>query len=179
LGYELHVPWSNALSIWERLMHAGEPFGIKPVGVEAQRILRLEKGHLIVGQDTDGLTYPQEAGLGWAVNENKGYFVGKPALTHFNLKAVSRQLTGFVLADPDGPAPLESHLVLSSNQITGRVTSVAFSPTLGQVIGLAYVAPGQAVAGTEFEIKVNRGIRVRALATELPFFDPGQLRQRL
>jgi len=179
LGYELHVPWSNALSIWEQVMSAGERSGIRPVGVEAQRILRLEKGHLIVGQDTDGLTFPQEAGLGWAVSEHKGYFVGGPAISHLNRVPLARRLTGFVLQDPDGPAPLESHLVLSGDRITGRVTSVAQSPTLGHLIGLAYVAPEQAVAGAEFDIKVDHGQRVKARATTLPFYDPGNSRQQL
>ena len=64
LGYELHVPWSNALAIWKDLFDAGEDLSIRAVGVEAQRILRLEKGHLIVGQDTDGLTMPRDAALG-------------------------------------------------------------------------------------------------------------------
>jgi sarcosine oxidase subunit alpha len=141
--------------------------------------LRLEKGHIIIGQDTDGLTFPGEAGLGWAVSHRKGYFVGGPAIAHMNQTPVSRQLTGFVLQDPDGPAPSECHLVLSGDKITGRVTSVAKSPSLGQVIGLAYVAPEQAISGAEFEIKVRHGIRVKAQATDLPFYDPDNLRQQL
>ncbi len=179
LGFELHVPWSKALAIWEELMRAGEPIGIIPVGIEAQRILRLEKGHIIVGQDTDGLTFPREAGLGWAVSQKKGYFVGGPAIAHLNQAPVSRQLTGFVLQDPEGPVPSECHLVLSGDNITGRVTSVAKSPSLGQVIGLAYVAPEQAVTGSEFEIKLGRRQRVKARATELPFYDPDNSRQQL
>jgi sarcosine oxidase subunit alpha len=179
LGYELHVPWSSALSIWEELAGAGESLGILPVGVEAQRILRLEKGHIIVGQDTDGLTFPEEAGLGWAVSRKKGYFIGGPAITHLTQTPVSRQLTGFVLADTGGPVPRECHLVLSGKQMTGRVTSVAYSPSLGQVIGLAYVSPEQAVTGSEFEIKVDQGQRVKAIATALPFYDPDNLRQQL
>ena len=179
LGYELHVPWSNAMFIWEELARAGESLGILPVGVEAQRLLRLEKGHIIVGQDTDGLTFPEEAGLGWAVSKKKGYFIGGPAIFHLNQASVSRQLTGFVLKDTGGPVPCECHLVLSGNQMTGRVTSVAYSPSLGQVIGLAYVSPEQAVTGSEFEIKVGQGQRVKAIATTLPFYDPDNLRQQL
>jgi sarcosine oxidase subunit alpha len=63
--------------------------------------------------------------------------------------------------------------------MTGRVTSVAYSPSLGQVIGLAYVSPEQAVTGSEFEIKVDQGQRVKAIATALPFYDPDNLRQQL
>ncbi len=179
LGYELHVPSSSALSVWQELMRAGENIGLLPVGVEAQRILRLEKGHIIVGQDTDGLTFPGEAGLEWAVSHSKDYFIGGPAISHMKESPASRRLTGFLLQEPGGPVPDECHLVLSGEKITGRVTSVAESPTLGQVIGLAYVAPEQAVAGTEFEIKLGRGGRVRARATTLPFYDAENLRQRL
>ncbi len=179
LGFELHVPWSHALAVWEKLVQAGDSLGILPVGVEAQRILRLEKGHIIVGQDTDGLTFPEEAGLGWAVSNKKGYFIGGPALAHFDRTPVSRQLTGFVLQDPDAGVPSECHLVLSGDKITGRVTSVAESPALGKVIGLAYVAPEQAITGTEFEIRLEQGKHVKALATDLPFYDPENLRQQL
>lgn len=179
LGFEIHVPWSKALTLWEDLKRAGDQFGILPVGVEAQRILRLEKGHIIVGQDTDGLTFPEEAGLGWAVSHKKGYFVGGPAIAHMNQAPISRRLIGFVLQDPAGPVPSEGHLVLSGDKISGRVTSVAKSLSLGQVIGLAYVAPQQAVTGTEFEIKVNRGQRVKARAVDLPFYDPDNSRQQL
>lgn len=179
LGFELHVPWSSAMSIWEKLIQAGQSLGLQPVGIEAQRILRLEKGHIIVGQDTDGLTLPGEAGLGWAVSRKKGYFVGGPAIAHLGQTPVIRQLSGFVLQNPDGPMPSECHLVLSGDQITGRVTSVAKSPSLGRVIGLAYLSPEQAVTGAEFEIKVAQGKRVRAIVAEVPFYDPDNSRQLL
>ncbi|MFL5336658.1 MAG: 2Fe-2S iron-sulfur cluster-binding protein, partial [Geminicoccaceae bacterium] len=67
LGYEIHCPASYGAGLWDLLAQAGRDLGIRPFGVEAQRVLRLEKGHLIVGQDTDGLTFPQEAQLEWAV----------------------------------------------------------------------------------------------------------------
>lgn len=179
LGYELHVPWSQALAIWEELVHLGESLGAVPVGVEAQRILRLEKGHIIVGQDTDGLTYPREVGLDWAVSGKKGYFTGGPAISHLNKATANRCLTGFILEDHQGPLPKECQLVLSGDTITGRVTSVARSPSLRQVIGLAYVAPEQAVSGTTFEIKTDHGQRIMARATELPFYDPQNTRQQM
>jgi sarcosine oxidase subunit alpha len=179
LGYELHVPWSQALSLWEQLVQAGEKFGLKAVGVEAQRVLRLEKGHIIIGQDTDGLTHPHEAGLEWAVSRSKGYFVGGPALDMLNSLQPSRKLTGFRLVEPGGRIPDECHLVIRGNEITGRVTSVARSEALDSVIGLAYVAPDQAVPGQHFEIKTGNGKMVTAEAVEAPFYDPDNLRQRM
>src|SRR6202035_1165820 len=58
LGYEIHLPAGCGEFVWDRLLEAGRGFDIKPFGVEAQRLLRLEKGHIIIGQDTDGLTHP-------------------------------------------------------------------------------------------------------------------------
>ena len=67
-------------ALWDALIEAGEPFAIKPFGVEAQRIMRLEKGHIIIGQDTDGLTQPYEADMGWAIGKKKAFYVGKRAV---------------------------------------------------------------------------------------------------
>jgi sarcosine oxidase subunit alpha len=178
LSFELHVPWSQALELWERLMAAGEETGLKAVGVEAQRVLRLEKGHIIVGQDTDGLTIPQEAAMEWAVSSSKDYFVGGPALELLGQTTLSRKLTGFKLLDPDGARPQECHLVLRGDAISGRVTSVAHSQALNSVIGLAYVAPDQAEPGHRFEIKVEHGQRIPAESVELPFYDPQNRRQK-
>ena len=80
LGYEIHVPTSQSLGLWEALVDAGNDYGIRPFGVEAQRVLRLEKGHVIVTQDTDGLTHPHEVGLGWALGRRKPFFVGKRSI---------------------------------------------------------------------------------------------------
>ena len=71
LGYEIHVPARFALHVWTSIMQAGEKLGIRPFGVEAQRLLRLEKGHLIVGQDTDALTTPFEANVAWAIGKKQ------------------------------------------------------------------------------------------------------------
>src|SRR5919107_197094 len=76
----IHAPAAYGLHVWEALMHGGADLGVGPFGVEAQRILRLEKGHFIVGQDTDGLTGPYDLGLGRMVKLDKNDFAGKPEL---------------------------------------------------------------------------------------------------
>ena len=177
LGFELHVPWSNALTLWEQLFAAGADFDIRPVGVEAQRILRLEKGHIIIGQDTDDLTMPRDAALDWAVTTAKPYFIGKPAIGFAETRRKSRQLVGFRLLNSNDPLPEESHLVIRDDAIVGRVTSVARSEALDEVIGLAYVAPEQAELGTHFQIKVDKGREVTAQTVQIPFYDPENLRQ--
>ncbi len=177
LGYELHVPWSRALKLWEAVIAAGQKYAIRPVGVEAQRILRLEKGHLIVGQDTDGLTTPREAALAWAVKMQKPSFVGRPAIAFADERGPSRRLVGFRLQDSNGPMPRESHLVVRGRDIVGRVTSVVHSKQLDAIIGLAYVAPDQAEPGSEFSIKGESGRLLTAQTVATPFYDPENRRQ--
>ena len=177
LGYELHVPWSRALKLWEAVIAAGKKYAIRPVGVEAQRILRLEKGHIIIGQDTDGLTMPRDAALAWAVKMQKPSFVGRPAIAFADKRGPSRRLVGFRLQDTNGPMPNESHLVVRGSDIVGRVTSVVRSKQLEAIIGLAYVAPDQAEPGSVFSIKGSTGRLLRAETVATPFYDPENQRQ--
>jgi sarcosine oxidase subunit alpha len=179
LGYEIHCPSGMGEALWDKLMEAGKPFGIAPFGVEAQRILRLEKGHIIVGQDTDGLTHPAEAGMEWALAKKKPFYVGKRAIEMLMAKGLARKLAGFTLVDPDAPTPKECHLVIRDGNIAGRVTSVTRSPTLHKVVGLAYVPPDLAEPGKRFEIRVDGGRMVEAETSAVPFYDPDNERQEM
>ena len=179
LGYEIHAPASLGEALWDALMAAGTPSGIRPFGVEAQRVMRLEKGHIIVGQDTDGLTHPYEAALGWAIGKSKPFFVGKRSIEIQRARGLQRILVGFTLAEPNARCPKECHLVIRAGAITGRVTSAVRSPTLGRVIGLAYVAPDQAEVGQRFQIRIERGEMVEAQVVPVPFYDPDNWRQEL
>ncbi len=177
-GYEIHVPADSGAWVWDRLMEQGGNYGIQPFGVEAQRVLRLEKGHIIIGQDSDGLTYPFEAGMGWAVKQDKPFFVGQRSLAILRRKPVTRRLVGFLLSrDHMGPLPKECHLVIESGDIAGRVTSVTSSPTLGHMIGMAYVRPDQTRPGSIINIRVDGGEMIRATVAKMPFYDPENLRQ--
>jgi sarcosine oxidase subunit alpha len=179
LGYEIHAPAGQGEALWDALMDAGRGEGIRPFGVEAQRVLRLEKGHFIVGQDTDSLSNPFEAGLEWAIGKKKPFFVGKAAIEAQMRRGLTRRLVGFTLKDEGAAAPKECHLVVRDGIITGRVTSVARSPTLGRVIGLAIVAADQSEPGCSFTIKADRGALVGAVVTPTPFYDPDNKRQEL
>ncbi|MDH4607504.1 FAD-dependent oxidoreductase, partial [Pseudomonas sp. BN102] len=137
LGYEIHVPARHGGKLWDALMAAGTEFGIRPFGVETQRLLRLEKGHVIISQDTDGMTHPGEIDMEWAIGRKKAFFVGKRSIEILEAQPLKRKLVGFSL--PKGsPQPLEGHLVLKGSDISGNVTSCEFSATLGHIIGLAY-----------------------------------------
>jgi sarcosine oxidase subunit alpha len=177
LGYEIHVPASQGEALWDALFEAGAAEDIKPFGVEAQRLLRLEKGHIIISQDTDGLTHPHEADMAWAIARKKPYFVGGRSIEIQVQNGVERKLVGFRLADANLPVPEECHLTVRGKDIVGRVTSAARSPALRKIIGLAYVAPDQTEPGTRFSIKVDRGRIVQGEVVKLPFYDPDGTRQ--
>ncbi|MCY4513798.1 MAG: 2Fe-2S iron-sulfur cluster-binding protein [Candidatus Tectomicrobia bacterium] len=178
LGWEIHVPSSQAEFLWDILLDAGREFACKPVGVEAQRLLRLEKGHIIVGQDTDGLTVPEEAAMSWAIAKKKPFHIGKRSCEILASRKQTRCLVGFMLP-ADSKMPEESNLTLSGSDIAGRVTSIAFSPALRKAIGLAYVRPEQSGVGSHFEVKLSDGKRVSAEVVELPFYDRENTRQAL
>ena len=179
LGFEIHVPQGCGEVLWDRVMQAGKDAGIRPFGVETQRLLRLEKGHIIIGQDTDAMSHPAEVHLAWAIARKKPFFVGERTLIEMAKRPLTRKLAGFVINDANAPIPQESHLVLKGNDMTGRVTSCAYSTALGKPIGLAFMAPDQAQPGQHVIIKSTGGVRVNAEVVELPFYDPRSLRQEL
>jgi sarcosine oxidase subunit alpha len=179
LGYEVHVPQQFGEALWDALMAAGQEFNMQPFGIEAQRILRLEKGHIIIGQDTDAMSNPMEVQMGWAVSQKKPFFVGGRTIAELEMKAPMRSLVGFVVTDSKAPIPMESHLVLDGEQMIGRVTSCNYSPSLGKPIGLAYVQPEVAKAGSQITIRSTGGMLVQANVVSLPFYDPQTARQEL
>ena len=179
LGYEVHIPQHCGEALWDALIEAGAEFDIKPFGIEAQRILRLEKGHIIIGQDTDAMSNPNEVNMGWAIAKKKPFFVGGRSIQELNKTPLKRCQVGFVVNDANAPIPLESHLVLDGDRMTGRVTSCNYSPTLNKPVGLAFVEPDQAEAGSRFTIKSSGGVMVDAMVVQLPFYDPETQRQEL
>lgn len=178
LGYEIHVPARHALKLWDALMEAGRSFDIRPFGVETQRLLRLEKGHVIISQDTDGMTHPAEIDMGWAVSRNKPFFVGRRSVDILEAQPQKRKLVGFTLPK-SSPLPLEGHLVLNGPDISGNVSSCEYSQSLGQIIGLAYAGFDQSAPGQQIPIRVENGVIVHATVVKLPFFDPENKRQEL
>jgi len=179
LGYEVHVPASHGEALWDALMAAGATHGIRPFGVEAQRVLRLEKGHIIIGQDSDAMTHPHEVDMAWAIAKKKPFFVGGRSIELRLRQPVTRKLAGFAIAEPVGEMPGESNLVLRGGAIAGFVTSVVRSPNLDKVIGLAYVLPEDAEAGRRIDIKLDSGRMIEAAVVSLPFYDPDNQRQEM
>jgi sarcosine oxidase subunit alpha len=177
LGYEIHVAAGYGLYVWETLLAAGQPYGITLFGVEAQRIMRLEKGHIIVSQDTDGLTDPLMADLAWAVKLDKEEFTGKPSLVRVQRRGVTHKLAGFQMLDAN-LVPEEANQIVRSNttkpvglEIIGRITSARYSPTLQKSIGLCWLPVEMSAPGSEFSVRI-RGELHKSKVAPLPFYDP-------
>jgi sarcosine oxidase subunit alpha len=162
LGYELHCAASVAEHLWDALV-AG---GARPFGLEPQRVLRLEKAHVIVGQDTDSESNLIGAGMPWIIKADKEDFVGKWAIPHVTVR---ERLVGFTL--PIDTLPAEGAQVVRDGRPAGRVTSARASERLGKVIGLAWVDPERAEDGKTIAIRID-GVLHDAAVTLAPFYDP-------
>ena len=174
LAYELHVPAASARQVWDVLLQAGSSHGLRPFGTEAQRLLRLEMGHHLVGHDTDGLTNPFEMGTEWALKMAKPYFIGQRSLKILAKRPVKKRLVPFTVPDYKGEALYECNLVIENGDIVGRVTSVSYSRAAGSVIGFAYVAPDSTQPGSTFQIRTDSGAMVKAVVAKTPFVQTKQ-----
>jgi sarcosine oxidase, subunit alpha len=171
LGYELHFPSPAGEHLWDRLVAEGA----RPFGLEPQRVLRLEKAHVIVGQDTDSESNLYSSGMSWLPKLEKDDFVGKFALEHFAEREEKERLVGFRMEDDVLPA--EGAQVVIEGLPSGRVTSARRSEAVGEVIGLAWVPAERSEPGTRVEIQVDR-LRRGARITHGAFFDPAGERMR-
>jgi sarcosine oxidase subunit alpha len=171
LGYEIHFPAAYGEQLWDAIMAAGEPEGIRPFGLEPQRILRLQKQHIIVGQDTDSESTPFGAAMPWAVKLDKDEdFIGKWALERVAQQPAQTALVGFTL--PNGHVPTEGAVVLDAGgTVAGQVTSARRSRQLDKVIGMAWVPAALASDGATVTIADN-GTRLEASVVTEPFHDP-------
>ncbi|MGE0066793.1 MAG: 2Fe-2S iron-sulfur cluster-binding protein [Solirubrobacterales bacterium] len=171
VGYEIHCAGAHGRALWDALAEAGAEFGLKPFGLEPQRILRLQKMHIIVGQDTDSESTPYVAAMPWIVKLDKEQeFIGRWALEQRQDEAPAIELVGFRCAN--GTVPTEGSVVLGSDgSAAGEVTSARFSAKVGAVIGMARLPAAQAQAGTPISIS-DAGARIDAVVVKEPFFDP-------
>ena len=178
LSYEIHVPTGYALHVWEALVEAGREHGLAPFGVEAQRVLRLEKGHLIVSQDTDAITDPFAAGMSWAVKLDKPDFLGKRSLARVAAEGSPQKLVGFKVprlgvVPEEGLSIVRRPAAGGKLEHIGHITSCKFSPTLGETIGLCWLPAGLAAqAGAPFSIRLENGALEEARVHHGAFYDP-------
>jgi aminomethyltransferase len=165
-GFELMLPATQAVSVWQRLNAAG----VRSCGLGARDTLRLEAGMNLYGNDMNAGTNPLESGLAWTVAFEPGdrQFVGRSALEAIRARGSARKLVGLVL---DERAVLRSHQrVLVAGAGEGEVTSGSFSPTLGRSIGFARVP---SATGAQVEVEV-RGRMLPARVVKVPFVRHGR-----
>jgi sarcosine oxidase, subunit alpha len=179
LAYELHAPADRAVHLWDALLAAGADAGIVPFGVEAQRVLRLEKQHAIVGQDTDALSDPRGAAMAWLIKGDRPDFIGRDTLAALAEHGLRDVLTGFEMVGTAVPA--EGAAVVLDGKPVGRVTSSKWSPTLERAIGLAWIPADLAVEDQSLTIRLGtgrEGASAPAVVRTRPFYDPAGERVR-
>ena len=165
-GFELYFRKENAEAIWNKILEAGKPFGLKPIGLGARDTLRLEKGFCLYGNDIDDTTSPLEAGLSWVTKFNKD-FIAKDILLQQKAEGLKQKLVGFTMTDRG--IPRHGYIIKDAlgNSI-GRVTSGTQSPTLGYGVGLGYVTAKHTAVDSEIYIDI-RGKLLKAKVVKLPF----------
>ncbi len=170
LGWEVHCPAQYGEHMWDALLEAGAEFDISPFGLEAQRILRLEKMHIIPSQDTDVLTTPFDIGADWAVKFDRGEFVGAGGLRIASERGSRDRLVGFVMQDD--AVPHDGDAVVDDNDWPiGCVTSSRLSPTIHKGFGLVRVPTEYAAEGESIRIW-SEGRAHNAAVTLRPVYDP-------
>jgi glycine cleavage system T protein len=168
-SFELHHPTDRSVELWRALMGAGRYMGIKPHGLQALFGLRLEKGHIIVGMDTELDTTPRRVDMEWAVKMEKGYdFLGREALARTARLHDERLLCGFTM---DGPAPTEGMPILVDGAVIGHVTSSFTSPGLGKAVMLGWQKRGVRSDTVTIDGRT-------AHVAKVPFYDPEGKRAR-
>jgi aminomethyltransferase len=169
-GFEVYAPNDKCPGLWEKLMEAGQPIGLKPAGLGARDTLRLEAGLLLYGNDIDDNTTPLEAGIAWTVKFYKRDFIGKESLLTQEASGVKRKLVGLELLERG--IPRTGHPILADSGKIGYVTSGTFSPSLRKPIAMGYVERGLSGPGTELLIEI-RDKRLKARVVGLPFYKRG------
>jgi aminomethyltransferase len=199
LGYEIWIPWQDAVKVWDALMEAGGQFDIHPTGMLALDVARIEAGLILADVDyvsskkaliASQKFSPYEIGLGKLVHLDKDNFIGKKALMKEARRGPERTLVGLEISwneieelfDDAGLAPQTPatasrvHVpVYRGREQVGKATSTTWSPLLKQMIALASVETNHAKPGTKLQIELTvEAVRHRATAVvrELPFFNP-------
>lgn len=170
-GFELYIPKEKAATVWAKVFEAGEPYGIKPIGLGARDTLRLEMGYCLYGNDIDDTTSPLEAGLGWITKFVDGnHFVNREALAAQKEAGITRKLVGFEMEERGIPRH-GYPIVDQTGKEIGSVTSGTQSPSLNKAIGMGYVPKEMSAPGTRIFIQI-RNKRIPATVVKPPFYKP-------
>ena len=182
ISYEIATPAGFGLALWKSIMEAGAEFSIMPYGTEALHVLRAEKGYIVIGDETDGTTTPDDVGMSGMVSKKKADFIGKRSLEQAYLKGPGRkQLVGLLTEDPQEVLPDGAYAVAEVKDkppmvMIGQVTSSYLSPTLGRSIAMALVENGRGRMGETLSFPLGAGKVVKATITDTVFYDKEGLR---
>ena len=183
LSFEINVPARHGVRVWESLERAGEPFGLTLVGSEASMVMRCEKGFVSAGFEGDGIVNPFDAGCGWAVDMDKGDFIGRRSLVRDrNIGGVRPNVVGLLPDDPsfvppDGTPLVPSGAAAQAPPVIGYVSQGCHSPNVGRAIALAVLDDGRRRIDERIEIAaIDR--RAPAVVTRPCFVDRGGVRMR-
>jgi len=182
LGYELNIPSEQAVHVYDRLVEAGEPFGLHHAGLRALASLRLEKGYRDYGHDIDNMDDPYSTGLGFAVRlDKKGDFIGKQACIERKANPhFTHRLVQILLKDPE-PQMIHAEVVLRNGVPVGDVRAAAYGHTLGGSVGLAMVQGDPVDLAWLKEGKWEVDIAGNIFPAEVslkPMYDPGMIKVR-
>lgn len=166
-GFEIYCDNEFASDIWDAVFKAGEPYGIKPIGLAARDTLRLEMGFCLYGNDIDDTTSPLEAGLGWITKFTKD-FTNAESLKAQKEAGIAKKLVGFEMIDRGIPRQGYEIVDAEGNTI-GKVTSGTQSPSLKKAIGMGYVAKQNATPESEIFINI-RDKNLKAQVVKVPFY---------
>ena len=169
-GCEVYVANEDGLKLWDAIFKAGEPEGIRPIGLGARDTLRLEMGFCLYGNDIDDTTSPLEANLSWITkfNDVKGDFIDKDYMLKQKANGLTRRLCGFELVDK-GIARHGYEVCNVEGEVIGFVTSGTMGPSIGKAVGLAYVAAPLFKLDSELYIKVRNKL-LKAVVVKAPFY---------
>ncbi|TGN44134.1 sarcosine oxidase subunit alpha family protein, partial [Paracoccus liaowanqingii] len=177
LSFEVAVPASRGLELWDRLHATGQDLGITPYGTEAMHVMRAEKGFIMIGDETDGTIIPQDLGLAWAISKKKADYIGKRAQARSHMTDPDRwklvgleSLSGKVL--PDGACAVAPGRNPNGQRHTqGRVTSSYHSPTLDRPIAMGLVRRGPDRMGEVLDFPMPSGEVMQARIVDPVFYD--------
>jgi sarcosine oxidase subunit alpha len=181
LSYELHAPASWMTALWDLLAEAGKDVAVRPFGVEAQNVLRMEKGHVILGQESEQRTNLLDLGLGFLWDRNKTWArtVGAAALRQAEGDPDRLTLVGIETEDPERPAR-DGSVIVGGERIRGYVATMRRSFTLGRAVGMALVEAELAKTGSRLDIFEDgcEGRLLTAYVVDMPFYDPSGARMK-
>jgi len=181
LSYEFHVPSSYMQALWDVVLEAGKEFDIRNFGLETQNILRMEKGHVIIGSESEQRTTLHDVGLGflWFRDKPEAKTVGSVALKQTENQKGRLKLVGFRMQDGSARAPGDGSIIVD-RKISGYVCIARYSESPKEVVGMALVEDSLSELGTRLKIYEDncKGELQYAQVAKMPFYDPEGERMR-